>query len=166
MYNYVVKQLRNLQLQIQPFKLQIQPRGPLSNPFNPDLDVFQGITLIFRETIYERNQNMYNDIVAKLQYFKLQMQSTVNLLDLNKVTSQNIFVSDDLNPDLYPFQAIAPVFSKTSDFFTPLQCLCDLEHIFQHIFVSSNMPPDPYADIASREIFFSSNMDPDLDPVQ
>ena len=74
---------------------------------------------------------MYNDIVAKLQYVKLQMQSMVNLLELNKVTYQNIFVSDDLNPDLDPVKEIAPVFRETSEFFTPLQCLCDIEHRFQ-----------------------------------
>ena len=71
----------------------------------------------------------------------LQMQSMVNILDLNKVTSQNIFVSDDLNPDLDPVQAISPVFNETSKFFTTLQC--DLEHKFQHIVVSSNLSPDP-----------------------
>ena len=50
MYKYMVKQLRNLQLQIQPFKLQIKPRGPLSDPFNTDLGIFQGITLVFRDS--------------------------------------------------------------------------------------------------------------------
>ena len=53
---------------------------------------------------------MYNYIVAKLQNVKLQIQSMVNLLDLNKVTYHKIFVSDDLNPDLDPVQAISPVF--------------------------------------------------------
>ena len=118
MCNYMVKQLQNL-------KLQIQPLGPLSDIFNPEIDIFQGITLVFRETIYEMDQTMYNYIVARLQNVKLQMQSMVNLLDLNKVTSQNIFVSDDLNPDLDPVQAIAPVFRETSKFFKPSQC--DLE---------------------------------------
>ena len=68
--------------QIQNFKLQIQPLGRLSN-------LFQGITLVFRETIYERYQTMYNYIVAKIQNAKLQMQSMVNLLDLNKVHERN-----------------------------------------------------------------------------
>ena len=114
MYNYMVKQIQNL-------KLQIKPLGPLSDIFNTDLDLFQGITIVFRETIYERDQMIYNYIVAKPQNVKLQMQPMVNILDLNKVTSHNIFVSDDLNPDLDPVQAIAPVFSKTSKFFTLLQ---------------------------------------------
>ena len=65
---------------------------------------------------------MYNYIIAKLQNVKLQMQSMVNLLDLNKVTSKKIFVSDDMNPDIDPVQAIYWVFSETSKFFTPLQC--------------------------------------------
>ena len=81
MYNYMVKQLQML-------KLQIQPLGPLSDLFNPDIDLFQGITLVFRETIYEWNQTMYNYIVAKLQNVKLQMKSMIYLLDLHKVTSQ------------------------------------------------------------------------------
>ena len=137
MYNYMVDQL-------QIFKHYSQP------PTVPD--IFQGITLIFRQTIYEQDQTMYNYIVAKLQNVKLWMQYMVKFLDLNKVherdqmmlqnyklqmqpqavtvsdlfiskvTSQKIFVSDDLNPDLDPVQAIDRVFSKTSKFFTPLQC--------------------------------------------
>ena len=98
---------------------------------------------------------MYNDIVAKLQDVKLDVQSMVN-----------IYVSDDLNPDLDPIQVIDPVFSKPSEFFTPLQCLCDIEQIFQQIFVSSNLPPDPSANLASREIVVSSDLAPDLYPVQ
>ena len=68
---------------------------------------------------------MYNYIVPKLQNVKLRMKSMVNLLtvsylSLSKVTSQKNFVSDGLNPDLDPVQAIDPVFSETSKFFTPL----------------------------------------------
>ena len=126
MYNYMVRQLRNLQLQIQPFKIQHQPRVPLSDPFNNDLDIFQGITIVFRETIYERNQTMYNDIVAKLQDVKQDVQ-----------TMLKIYVSDNLNPDL------GPIFV-----------------------VSSSMPPDPSADLASRDIVVSSDLAPDLDPVR
>ena len=111
----MVKQLQN-------FRLQIQPLGPLSGLFNHDLDLFRVITLVFRETICEQDQTVYNYIVAKFQNFKLQMKYMVNILDLHKVVSQNIFVSDDLNPDLDPVQAIAPVFSKKFKFFTPLQC--------------------------------------------
>ena len=93
----------------------------------------------------------------------------VNILDLHKVTSQNIFVSDDLNPDLDPVQAIAPVFSENSKFFTPIQC--DIEPKInkptsKKIVISSNLPPGPSANIASREIVVSSDLDPDLDPVQ
>ena len=39
--------------------------------------------------IYERDQTMYNYIVTKIQNVKLQMQSMVNLLDLNKVHERN-----------------------------------------------------------------------------
>ena len=75
MYNYMVRQLITLQLQIHPYKFQIDCQGPLSDPFTYGLDIFQGITLVFRETICERNQTKYNDIVAKLQYVKLQIQT-------------------------------------------------------------------------------------------
>ena len=75
--------------QLQIFKLQIQPLGTLSDLFNPDIEIFQAITLVFREKIYERYQTMYNYIVAKLQNDKLQMQSMVNLLDLNKIHERN-----------------------------------------------------------------------------
>ena len=107
MYNIMVKQLQN-------FKLQLQPLGTLSDHFQGTALVsyfFEAITLVFRETIYEQDQTMYNYIVPKLQHFKLQMQSMVNLLtvsdlSLSKVTYQKIFVSD-LNPDLDPVQEIS-----------------------------------------------------------
>ena len=107
---------------------------------------------------------MYKYIVAKLQNFKLQMKSMVNILDLHKVTSQNIFVSDDLSPNIDPVQAIAPVSRETSKFFIPLQC--DLEPEInkppsRKIVVSSNSSPDPSADLASRNIVVSFGMAPD-----
>ena len=110
---------------------------------------------------------MYNYIVPKLQNFKLQMQYMVNLLtlsdsSLSNITSQKIFVSDDMNPDLDPVQEIARVSREASEFFTTIQCLCDLDPMF----VSSNLPSDPSADLASREIVVSSDLAPDLDPVQ
>ena len=88
----------------------------------------------------------------------------VNILYLNKVNYQKIVVSDDLNPDLDPVQAISRVFSKTYKFFTPLQCY--LEHEInkptsRKIFVSSNLYPDPSADLASRKIVVPSDLDHD-----
>ena len=123
---------------------------------------------------------MYNYIIAKLQNVKLQMQSMVNLLtvsglSLSKVTSQKIFVSDDLNPDLDPIQEIAWVFSETSKFFKPLQCdlepEIDLETEInkttsRKIFVSSNLSPGLSAHRSSRKIVVLSDLDPDIDPVQ
>ena len=52
-------------------------------------------------------------------------------------------------------------FSETSEFFTPIQCLCDIDRMF----VSFNLPPDTSADLVSREIVVSSDLAPDLDPV-
>ena len=100
----MVRQLITLQLQIHSYKFQIDRQGPFSDPFTPKIDIFQVITLVFRETIYERNQTKYNDIVRKLQDVKLQIKN---------------------------------FFSETSEFFTPIQCLCDLDPMF----VSSNLPP-------------------------
>ena len=84
---------------------------------------------------------MYNYMVAHIQHFKLQMKPqavTVSDLSLLKVTSQNIFVLANLDPDLDPLQGITRVFSEPSNpepqtsriktqtrFFTPLSC--DLE---------------------------------------
>ena len=146
MYNYFVYQLQTFKHYIQP--LIVPDPITVSDPF-------QGITLIFRQKIYEQDQTMYNYMVAKLQNVKLQMQSMVKFLDLNKVhernqmmlqnsklqmqpqsvpvsdlslskvTSQKTVVSDYLNPYFDPVQAIAQVFSETSKFFTTLQC--DLE---------------------------------------
>ena len=120
--------------------------------------------------MYERDQTMYNYIVAKLQNVKLEMQYMVNLLDLSKVTSQKIVVSDDLNPNFDPVQEIARVFSETSKLFTTLQF--DLEPEInkptssRNIVVSSNLSPDPSADLASRKIIVLSDLAPYLDPVQ
>ena len=80
MYNYMVDQLEN-------FKLHIQPQAVP--------DPFQGITLVFRKMIYEQDQTMYNYIVAKIQNFMLQIQYMVNtlhernILHLNKVHERN-----------------------------------------------------------------------------
>ena len=107
---------------------------------------------------------MYNYIVAKIQNVKLEIQSMVNFLYLNKVTSQKIVVSDYLNPDLDPVQAIARVFNETSNFFTPLQCDLEPEKnkpTSRNIVVSSNLSPDPSADLASRKIVVSSDLAPD-----
>ena len=73
-------------------------------------------------------------------------------------------VLSNLAPDLDPVQAIAPVFSETSKFFTPLQC--DLEPEInkptsRKIDISSNLSLDPSSDLASRKIVVSSDLDPD-----
>ena len=81
----MVKQLQN-------FNLQIQPIVRLSDIFQGITLVsylFQEINLVFRKTIYERDQKMYNYIVSKLQNVKLQMKYMVNLLDSNKVHERN-----------------------------------------------------------------------------
>ena len=52
---------------------------------------------------------MYNYMVTQFQNFKLQMQPQevpVSDISLSKVTSQKIFVSADMDPDLDPVQAI------------------------------------------------------------
>ena len=59
MYNIMVKQLQNFNHYIQPHTVT---------------DTFQGITLIFRQTIYDQAQTMYNYMVDQLQNLKLQMQ--------------------------------------------------------------------------------------------
>ena len=80
------------------------------------------------------------------------------------LASREIVVSSDLDPDLDPVQAIAPVFRETYKFFTPLQC--DLEPevnkpTSKKIVVSSNLSPDPSSDLTSRKIVVSSDLDPD-----
>ena len=95
---------------------------------------------------------------------------TLSNLSLSKVTYQKIFVSDDLNPDIDPVQAIARVFSKTSKFFTPLQCdpepEIDIEPEINKptsskIVLSYNLAPGLPADIASRKIVVLSDLAPD-----
>ena len=81
------------------------------------------------------------------------------------LASREIVVSSDMAPVLDPVQAIDPVFSETSEFFTPLQY--DLEPEInkptsRKIDVSSNLSPDPSSNIATRKIVVSSDLDPDL----
>ena len=83
--------------------------------------------------------------------------------DITKPTPRKIFASSDLNPDLDPVQAIAPVFSETSKFFKPLQCDIEPEinkPTSRKIDVSSNFSPDPLSDLASRKIVVLSDLDP------
>ena len=91
MYNYMFDQL-------QIFKLQMQPQAmPVS-----DLSLAKGTT-----------EKMFVSADMKLQ---MQPQSVpVSDLSFAKVTTENIFVSADMDPDLDPVQAIARVFSKTSN---------------------------------------------------
>ena len=147
----MVRQLITLQLQIHPYKFQIGRQGPLSDPFTPRIDIFQGITLVFRETIYERNQTKYNDIVAKLQDVKLQIQTIFSKTSKYRTPLQCLC---DMNPDLDPIQAIAPVFSKTSKFFTPLPTSRKIDFC-------SNLSFDPSSDLASRKIVVLSDLDSD-----
>ena len=80
MYNYIVAKLQNVKLQMKYM-----------------------VYLLHLNKLHEGNQTM-------LQNYKLQMQPqevTVSDLSLSKVTSQEIFVSDNLNPDLDTVQAIA-----------------------------------------------------------
>ena len=84
--------------------------------------------------------------------------------DITKPTPRKIFASSDMDPDLDPVQAIAPVFSETSKFFKPLQC--DLEPEInkptsRKIDVSSNLSPDSSSNLSSRKIVVSSDLDPD-----
>ena len=164
MYNYMVNQHQNS-------KLHIQPQA-VPNPF-------QGITLVFIKTIYDQDQTMYNYIVAKLQIqYMVNTLHDRNLLHLNKVTYQNILVSADLDSDIYPFQAIARVFSKPSNhdphtsrlqtqtrFFTPLSC--DLEPditkpAYSKIVVSYDLGPDPSAGIDSVGVIYQGFCGPFL----
>ena len=125
MYNYMVKQLQN-------FKLHFQPQAA------PDL--FQGITLVFRKTIYDQDQTTNNYIFAKLQNFKLQMQYMINtlhernILHLNKVHERNQMTLQNFKLQMKP-QAV-PV----SDF--------------------------SLSKVTYQNILVSSDLDFDLDPVQ
>ena len=90
----------------------------------------------------------------------------VSDISLAKVTTEKIFVSTDLGTDLDPVQAIARVFSETSNhdphtshlrtqtrFFTPLSCDLETEitkPTSRKIVVSSDLGPDPSAGFDSK----------------
>ena len=80
MYNYIAAKLQNVKLRMQYM-----------------------VKFLDLNKVHERNQTI-------LQNSKLQMQPqvvTVSNFSLYKVTSQKILVSDDLNPNLDPVQAIS-----------------------------------------------------------
>ena len=138
-------------------------------------DTFQGITRIFRQTIYEQDQTMYNYMVDQFPNLKLQIQPQlvpVSDLSISKVNHQNILVSADLGIDIYHVQAIYRVFSKPSNhdphtsrlqtqtrFFTPLSC--DLEPD-----ISLPISDFSISKFTHQKILVSDDLGIDLDPVQ
>ena len=57
----------------------------------------------------ERLQIMFNSMVAQHQHLKLQMKPhavSASDISISKVTLQNILVSTDMYPDIYPVQGI------------------------------------------------------------
>ena len=93
-----------------------------------------------------------------LRNYKLQIQPQAvhvsHFSILTKPTSRKTVASSDMAPDTDPVQAIAPVLSGTSKFFTPLPTSKKID-------VSSNLSPDPSSDLASRKIVVLSDLDPD-----
>ena len=74
--------------------------------------------LLHLNKAHERNQNMYNYMVAQLQIFNIQIKPQavpVSDLSLSKVASYNIFVSADLDTDRDPFQGTTRFFRKPSN---------------------------------------------------
>ena len=128
MYNYMVVQIQIFKLQMQPqsvsvsglslFKVTSQKIFVLADP-DPDFDPFQAITQVFKE---------YSDFDPHTSRLQTQTRFVTPLscdikLEITKPTSQNIFVSADLGPDIIPFQAIAQVFSKPSNYDPITSCL-------------------------------------------
>ena len=112
---------------------------------------------------------MYNYMFDQLQNLNLQMQPQavpVYYLSVYKVTYHNIFVSVDLDTDLYPVHTIARVFRKTPNhdphtsrlwtqtrIFTPISCDLEpeiTERTSRKIIVSYDLAPDPSACINSK----------------
>ena len=131
MYNYMVEQLQS-------FKLQMQPQAM------PDSDI--SLANVTTKKIF---------VLADLELQMQPQEMPVSYLSLAKVNTENIFVSTDLDPDLDPVQAIARVFSETSNhdphtshlrtqtqFFTPLSCDLETEitkPTSRNIFVSADL---------------------------
>ena len=123
---------------------------------------------LHRNEVHHLNQTM-------LQNFKLQMQPQavpVHDFSLSEITYQKILVSYDLGPDIDPVQAINRFFIKLSNhephttrhrnqtrFFTPLSCDLepDISFPVTDLYISK---------VTHQKIFFSSDLGPDLDPVQ
>ena len=132
--------------QLQNFRFHIQPQA-LTDPF-------QGITLVFRKTIYEQDQTMNNYIITKLQIFKLQMQYMVNtlhernLLHLNKVHERNQTMLQNFKLQMQP-QAV------------PVSDVSLYKVTYQEILVSGDLDSDidPVQSIA-RVFGETSNRDP------
>ena len=105
-------------------------------------------------------------MVAQLHNFKLQMQPqavTISDISLSKVTSQKIFVSADLDPDIDPVQEIAQVFSKSSNVDPHISRLRTQTQFVTPL--SFDIEPDTTKP-TSRKIFVSADLAPDIYPVQ
>ena len=102
----------------------------------------------------------------RVQNSKLQMQLQavpVSDFSLSKVTYQNILVSDDLYPDLGPVQTIARVFSEPSNHDPHTSRLQTQTRFLTSL--SCDIEPD-ITKPTSRKIVVSSDLAPDLGPVQ
>ena len=105
---------------------------------------------------------MFNSMVAQIQNFNLQIKNQsvpVFGVSLSKVTSQNIFVSSDLAPNLNLFHGIAGVFSKPSNIYHHTSRL--RTHTRFTTPLSDDLKPD-ITNPTSRKIVLSSDMAPDL----
>ena len=112
-------------------------------------------------------------MVTHIQYSKIQMQHQavpVSDISLSKVNSHNIFVSSDLAPDLDPFQEITRVFSKTIYKRNKMVYNYMIAQI-QNFNLQMQLQAVPVSNLSlskvtPQNIFVSSDVDPDLDPVQ
>ena len=124
--------------------------------------------LLRRNKVHQRNQTM-------LQNFNLQMQpQAVPVFDssLSKVTHQKILVSSDLGIDLDHVQEITRVFIEPSNHEPHISRLQNQTRLFTPL--SCDLEPDislPVSDfsiskVTHKKILVSSDLGPDLDPVQ
>ena len=139
----------------------------VSSDLGPDLDTFQGIYWAFSKTLHERNQTMYNYMVAKLQNFKLQMQNMVNklhernLLHLKKLHDRNQTMYNCMFAPLQNFKL------QMQSQAVPASDLSLSKVTYQNIFVSSDLAPDldPFQGI-NRAFSKPYNIDPKISHFQ
>ena len=176
MYNYIVDQLQNFKLQMQPQAVLVSDfyiskvtnqKILVSDDMDIDLDPFQSIAQVFSKPFNpEPHTSRLRTQTRFLTPVSCDLEPDISLpvsdLSISKVNHQNIFASADLDPDMDPYldpvQSIARVFRKTSNHDPHTSRLQTQTRFFTPLCCDIETE---ITNPTSRKIVVSSDLDPD-----